>query len=74
MHRKRVKFELKHTELIASLAAVGHKPRVRVLWSTGEGGGARVSLICDRCKKRRWRWLHERWQRLSPDKPCHNYP
>jgi hypothetical protein len=70
MHTKRLKFESKNRELIEALANVGHEPLVRVSWSTSEGGGARVSLECERCGARRRLFLPERWQALSSDKHC----
>ncbi len=70
MSNRKIRFEDRNRGLIDALSDVGHEPRVRVSWSTGEGGGARVSLICDRCGARRRSLLPERWQKLSPTKPC----
>ena len=70
MDKKRVRFAAKHRELIEALTGAGHEPLVRVTWSTGEGGGPIVILDCRRCKARRRSWLPERWQRLSPNRPC----
>lgn len=70
MHNKRVRFEARNLELINALSAVGHEPTVRISWSTGEGGGARVSLICDRCGAQRRSRIPERLQTLSPTKSC----
>ena len=70
MSNKRVRFEAKNRGLIDALSAVGHEPTVRVSWSTGEGGGAGVSLICHLCGARRRALIPERWQKLSPNRPC----
>lgn len=72
MSNKRARFEAKNRGLIDALSAVGHKPTVRVSWSTGEGGGAGVSLICHLCGARRRSLIPERWQKLSPARPCEN--
>jgi hypothetical protein len=71
VYNKRTKFERKHGEPIKALSVVGHVPEVRAVWITGEGGGARVTLVCEGCGMRRHAWLPERWQRLSPQRGCH---
>jgi hypothetical protein len=70
LDKKTRRFEAKHSVLMEELKAVGHEPRIHRRWTTGEGGGASVRLICAACGERRMALLPESYQRLSPTRRC----
>lgn len=70
LDKKTRRFEARHATLIEELKAAAHEPQIRATWTTGEGGGARINLVCSACGERRRAWLPETYQRLSPSREC----
>jgi hypothetical protein len=70
--KKMDRMRRRQSDLLRALSESGHAPDVKGIFGFGgeSSGSTQVWIECNRCRRKRRRWVPERWQPLSAETPC----